>query len=201
MIKCIFTSKYFYIFFIIFLVALAFYWSVFRYGLSTNASDWGSFGSYFSGLLLPILTAINIIVFIKMTNEISFIDGKRSRNAIKAQKEITLMQFRQKEIDAFERYIYEALYPKPAAIHSKKGLAMSIGMASLYLKTFLESKLNLFSLNKDSETAIDINRLYERMVNYHDKFIGPEDIEERDWASILELHERIIRDLQSITLS
>ena len=181
-------------------MAFVLYLSVFRYGLSSNATDWGSFGSYFSGLIMPILTAMNIIVFVKMTKEISSIDDKRSKNAIISQEEITLMQFRQKEIDAFERYIYNAMYPTPSAIHSKKALAMPIGMASLYLKTFLESKLNLFSLNKDSGTVSAIQELYEKIVKYHVKFIGSEEINTNDWAGILELHERIIGDLQNIAL-
>ena len=182
------------------LATIALYWSVFRYGLSTNAVDWGSFGSYFSGLLLPILTVINILVFVKMTKEISLIDDKRAESAINSQKEITLMQFRKSEIEAFERHVYNAMYPTPPAIRSKKALAMPIGMANLYLKTFLESKLNLFSLSEESETTKSIQELYERMVCYHEKFIGTEEIDSNDWNGILELHERIIRDLQDITL-
>lgn len=192
--------KYIVLFIIIFAAAFAFYWSVFRYGLSTNSADWGSFGGYFSGLVLPILTAINIVVFVKMTKEISLIDGKRATTAINAQKEITLMQFRKKEIDTFENYIYNAMYPAPTSIKSKKAFAMPIGMASLYLGTFLESKLSLFSLSEDSETTIAIRELYEKIVKYHVKFIGPEEIDTNDWAGILELHERIIRDLQIITI-
>lgn len=193
-------KKYYIGFALLMLATLALYWSVFRCGLSPNAVDWGSFGSYFSGLLLPILTAINILVFVKMTKEISLIDDKRAKSAINAQKEITLMQFRKSEIDTFERYVYNAMYPTPPAIKSKAALAMPIGMANLYLKTFLESKLNLFSLSKESETAKSIQKLYERMVCYHEKFIGTEDIDSNDWQGILELHERIIRDLQNITL-
>ena len=111
------------------------YCSVFRFGLSTQMSDWGNFGSYFSELIMPILTAINITVFVKMTKEISSIDERRSNNAIKAQKEITLMEFRKKEIESFEKYVYDALYPSlPSSIKSKKALGMPIGMASLYSK-------------------------------------------------------------------
>ena len=55
----------------IFIATMLLYWSVFRFGLSTQMSDWGNFGSYFSGLIMPILTAINITVFVKMTKEIS----------------------------------------------------------------------------------------------------------------------------------
>lgn len=194
-------KKYYIGFAILMVAALALYWSVFRCGLSTNTVDWGSFGSYFSGLLLPILTAINILVFVKMTKEISLIDDKRAKSAINSQKEITLMQFRKKEIETFERYVYNAMYPTPPVIRSKAALAMPIGIANLYLKTFLESKLNLFSLSEESETAKSIQELYERMVNYHAKFIGPEEIDTSEWAGILELHERIMRDLQNITLS
>lgn len=182
------------------IATLALYWSVFRCGLSSNAVDWGSFGSYFSGLLLPILTAINILVFAKMTKEISLIDDKRAKSAILSQKEIILMQFRKSEIETFERYIYNAMYPTPTAIRSKAALAMPIGMANLYLKTFLESKLNLFSLSEESETAKSIQKLYERMVFYHEKFIDTKVVDSNDWHGILALHERIIRDLQDITL-
>ena len=138
---------------------------------------------------------------VKMTKEISLIDGRRANSAIKAQKKIALMEFRKKEIEYFEKYIYDALYPSLPIVKSKKALAMPIGMASLYLGTFLESKLSLFSLSADSDTACAIQLLYERIVEYHAKFISPEEIVTSDWAGILELHERIIRDLQNITLN
>ena len=195
-------KKLYWLFAAIFIATMLLYWSVFRFGLSTQMSDWGNFGSYFSGLIMPILTAINITVFVKMTKEISSIDERRSNNAIKAQKEITLMEFRKKEIESFEKYVYDALYPSlPSSIKSKKALGMPIGMASLYLNTFLKSKLSLFSLSEDSDTACAIRKLYEKIVEYHVKFIGPEDIVTSDWADILELHEHIIRDLQNITLN
>ena len=55
------------------------------------------------------------------------------------------MEFRKKEIESFEKYVYDALYPSlPSSIKSKKALGMLIGMASLYLNTFLKSKLSLF---------------------------------------------------------
>ena len=110
------------------------------------------------------------------------------------------MQFRKKEIDTFENCIYNAMYPAPTTLKSKNALAMPIGMASLYLGTFLKSKLSLFSLSEDCETTIAIRELYEKIVKYHVKFIGPEEIDTNDWAGILELHERIVRDLQNITI-
>ena len=84
---------------IAFAIVLALYLIVFRYGLSHSTTTWSEFGGYVSGVLMPILTAINIFVFVKLTNAISENDTYRSEKEMLFQKQLMLMQFRKKEID------------------------------------------------------------------------------------------------------
>ena len=63
------------------IIILAFYFYMFNSGLSKDSNSWSNFGDYVNGLLTPFLTAINIYVFIKMTNAISSLEERRTINA------------------------------------------------------------------------------------------------------------------------
>lgn len=49
------------------------YYSTFGNNLSHNHDDWGTFGSYFSGLFMPFVTLMNIIVLIILSRSINSI--------------------------------------------------------------------------------------------------------------------------------
>ena len=55
-------------------IMIVFYIIHFNGGVSKNNSDWGFFGEYFGGIITPILTALNIYIFYKLTRTISEID-------------------------------------------------------------------------------------------------------------------------------
>lgn len=102
-------KKDYFIFTALFVVAIGLYLSVFRVGLSIQSADWGNFGSYFSGLLNPILTAINILVFVRLTTVVSNLDDERAKRETQAQQDMLWMQFRKKEIDNFKNAISRAV--------------------------------------------------------------------------------------------
>ena len=66
---------------IVSIIILAFYFFMFNNGLSKDSNSWSNFGDYVNGVLTPILTAINIYVFIKMTIAISSLEERRTNNA------------------------------------------------------------------------------------------------------------------------
>ena len=62
------------------------YFIFFHYGFSNESNSWSNFGDYFNGVLSPILTAVNIYVFIRLTTTISNIESKRVQEAIAQEK-------------------------------------------------------------------------------------------------------------------
>lgn len=181
-------------------IVLGMYWMEFHEGFSYNSADWGNFGSYFNGLMMPILTFVNILVFVSISMKISSLDDKRAEKEAEGQKNLMLMQFRKKEIDNFERVLNEALIPSTQFALSKEALAGSIVLADLYLHSFLKSKLSLFNLADNCETTQFISKLKREISNYHAKFVSDEELVRDDIMELLELKSSIIRNLQIITL-
>lgn len=181
-------------------IVLGLYWMVFHEGFSYNSADWGNFGSYFNGLLMPILTFVNIIVFVSISMKLSALDDKRAEKEVEGQKNLMLMQFRKKEIDNFERVLNEALIPSLQFVISKEVLARPIVLADMYLHSFLKSKLSLFNLTEDSETTQSVSKLKCKLSNYHTKFVSDEKFVRDDIMGLLELRSSIISNLQKITI-
>ena len=181
-------------------IVLGMYWMVFHEGFSYNSADWGNFGSYFNGLLMPILTFVNIFVFVGISMKLSSLDDIRAEKEAEGQKYLMLMQFRKKEIDNFERVLNEALVPSSQFVISKEALARPIVLADLYLHSFLKSKLSLFNLTDNCETTQFVSELKRKISNYHTKFVSDEELARDDIMELLELKSSIIRNLQVITL-
>lgn len=181
-------------------IVLGMYWMVFHEGFSYNSADWGNFGSYFNGLLMPILTLVNIFVFVSISMKLSALDDKRAEKEAEGQKNLMLMQFRKKEIDNFERILNEALIPSSQFVISKEALARPIVLADLYLHSFLKSKLSLFNLTDNCKTTQFVSELKRGLSNYHTKFVSDEKLAGDDIMKLLELKSSIIRNLQIITI-
>ena len=181
-------------------IVVGLYWIVFHDGLSYNSEDWGNLGSYFNGVLSPILTFANIFIFIDISMKLSVLDDKRAEKESEGQKNIILMQFRKKEIDSFEMILNQALIPSSQFVISKEDLARPIVLADLYLQTFLKSKLSLFNLTANSEIAQSIYELKSELKNYHAKFVSDQKLLITDVLRLLELQSSIINYLQMITM-
>ena len=58
---------------------------------------------FFNGFMMPILTAINIYVFVKITNSISEKDTVQSEKELSFRKQLILLQFQKEDIETFEK--------------------------------------------------------------------------------------------------
>ena len=108
--------------------------------ISTNTEDWGSFGSYLSG----IISVINLIVFIYITFWLTKLDDDRSNNEIKNQRIITLTQFRQSELEKLNVEL-----SKPIENNGTEEVNIIISRytyASVYLTNFYNQKSYLFPI-------------------------------------------------------
>lgn len=176
----------------------------FHDGLTNNINAWGNTGSFIGGLLSPILTVINIFVFIDISRLLSKFDDKRAEKDIKAQKAITLMQFRKNEIEHFEKVMEEALLPHEEHGLSPQVLARPIVNAVLYVKTFLSSKLSIFNLEENDNITQQLRELHKQLILLNKDFIKPNSNDKigNDLINdIISLRESIVSDLQNITLS
>ena len=82
------------------------YFICFHDGFSFDQSDWGNFGSFFSGVLIPILTIINIYVFISLTKEIEAQRVQREKEQIakeELRREVEKKQEEQRRKDDLKR--------------------------------------------------------------------------------------------------
>ena len=77
------------------LLTVCLYFYQFNKGLSINSSDWGSFGDYVNGVLSPILTIVNIWVFVRLTQVINSSDKKQKENELLHQKKLVFIQILQ----------------------------------------------------------------------------------------------------------
>lgn len=198
------TIIYFFVLIVVislFVFTAGLYLCVFHFGLSMISTDWANFGSFFNGLLSPILTAINIFVFIGISYNLSTLDDKRTENMIAGQRSITLMEFRKREIDSLERVFNDALVPSIQISSNLNVIARPIVFASSYLNSFYKTKLSLFNISEQDETAISIIKLKELLLLYHNKFISDKIIESTEIEDISKLCSIIIGNLQRITIS
>ena len=67
-------------------ILIILYFVFFHYGFSNDSNSWSNFGDYFNGVLTPILTVVNIYVFIRLTTVISEIESKRAQEALTQEK-------------------------------------------------------------------------------------------------------------------
>lgn len=68
-------------------------------GISRNVVDWSSFSSYFSGLLVPVLSLLNIIVLIRVNNSIQSVSRRRNSIYKKIEKQMTKDDFAEFRVD------------------------------------------------------------------------------------------------------
>ena len=166
--------------------------------LAINANhSWIEFSAIFNGIMMPILTAINVYVFVKLTNAVSEKDEIRSREELEYQKKMMLMQFRKNEIDAFSRLTTGAFEYNENSISAEKLLSSAL----LYVDTFYSSRLSLFNLNKESGVAEEIFDFCKCLANCYNKAIENKSVEEDDVLQLISKKNNIVCALQDITLS
>lgn len=168
-----------------------------------NSSSWIEFSVFFNGVLMPIITAINVFVFVKLTNIISKKEEIRSEKELSYQKQLLLMQFRKAEIEAFEKTIDNVFLFKNVAEYTDytSDVSFSVMNALVYLNSFLNTKLSLFNLNKNSKVAIDITNYSLLLKEYHDCLKEKNFPRKEEYDKMFALKDSIIQSLQMITLN
>lgn len=72
-------------------------------GLSSSPEAWGQLGDYMGGLLNPILSLINICVFVMLTIVIQNATDKHNEEALNSAKRIAVMQMKHEELTYFKK--------------------------------------------------------------------------------------------------
>ncbi len=179
-------------------VILTFYFAVFHEGISHDQSLWGDFSTYFSGLIMPILSIINIYVFIKLTRSISDEDGRRAKIQIQVQKNMTLMQLRVNEIRELDKMLSSAFVPsKEDVIDSYRSIVVCIA----YLDNFIHTRLSLFGLDEKSELFQSLNELYNGISIYYGKIKKVTRLDSSDITPLLKKKDEVIKGLNDQILS
>lgn len=130
------------------IVFTALYLSCFSGGLSANQNDWGNFGAYISGVLMPILTAINIYVFIHLTSEIEESSQRKRVEELQTQKELQLSTLRFEEVKKLNQALSDAFNSNSKA---EPGVVSTLAKTMRCTSDFQYSMGTLFQLDKRRE--------------------------------------------------
>jgi uncharacterized protein YjgD (DUF1641 family) len=129
---------------------------------SHTPDDWGSFGSYLSG----ICGIINLLVFIIITYYLSRLEERRSEKDLALQKKILISQFRQQELSQISQKLDAVL--EINGIAEKSVVLQEILSTSIILTNFVNQKAYLFPILKE-----EINKqLYSNILDELSQFLG-----------------------------
>ena len=154
------------------ILVVGFYFYHFNGSISQDSDSWSNFGNYINGVLMPVLTAINIYVFIKLTTEVSKLEERRSENAISKEnerieremqheREMLLLQLRKQELDVFIRQMNRIFDNSSDSISIE-----SLQQVADYLKSFGETGLKWFNLENYEITKNEINSMWVKLNRY-----------------------------------
>ncbi len=167
-----------------------------------KSSSLMEFGMFFNGFMMPILTAINIFVFVKLTNSISEKDTVQSEKELSFQKQLILLQFQKAEIETFEKTMYNVFSVKSISDYKKyiDEISFSALNSIYYLDSFIKTKLTLFDLDNDSKIANDINNLGSLIGEYYDNLKKNALPSMDEYSKMYNLKNSIIYSLQKVIL-
>lgn len=171
-----------------------------------KSSSLMEFGLFFNAFMMPILTAINIFVFVRLTNSISEKDTVQSEKELSFQKQLLLMQFQKAEIETFEKTMYNVFSIKSISDYKEyvNENSFSVLNAIYYLDSFIKTKLTLFDLNKESKISNDITDLGSLLGEYYDD-VQKNGIPSKEamevYSKMFSLKNSIIHSLQKVILN
>lgn len=168
---------------IVSVIVLALYFIIFHFGFSNDSSSWSDFGDYCNGIITPILTAVNIYVFIRLTSRISEIESNRAQEILNQEKnhfdnelkqskllfekekahekELLLMQLRKQELDLFIKQTNRIFDHTPDDNH-----IVTLKQVADYLLSFSDTGLNWFEINDGGKTKYEIKSLWNTLNRY-----------------------------------
>ena len=151
------------------------YFYIFHGELSVSSQDWASFGGYMSGVLMPLFTAINIWVFVRLTQTIDKENKKRSEEEsekqqirhkaeLEHQKRMIITQIRQDELNKFFDIMNSAIILKSSVY--KSYILNPLAVASVYLESFISSKNQLFPILDNEVFNTKIKKLHTQIIEF-----------------------------------
>lgn len=196
------------------------YFVFFHYGFSNDSNSWSNFGEYFNGVLSPILTAVNIYVFIRLTTTISDIESKRAQEAIdqeklrsdrelnqakelfekelEHEKKLLLIQLRKQEIDSFLKVMNDILVFEKQ--HDFNELAYPILRAYQYTESLLFTGVKIFGIEKNYNLISKIHHLSRDLDILYNELKINKNIDQDTHLRIFEEKREILDALIDITL-
>lgn len=138
------------------------YFVFFHYGFSKDSGSWSNFGDYVNGTLTPILTAINIYVFIRLTTVISDTESKRAQDALTQEKLRSEKELKQTQ-EQFEKELeHDKIRLERELENERKVLLMQLRKQEI--DTFLNIMNDILVFEKQhgiNELAYPILRAYK----------------------------------------
>lgn len=175
---------------------IGFYFIHFHGDLSCQQKDWSDFGTYVNGLLTPLLAIINIVVLVELTIAISKIDNNRSREEIKAQKDLLLIQMRRQSIESFCLVMNQ--YFDNHSLKEDRGKVTSF--ASDYLKRFIDTDYKYFDFGQSEIVKHNICSLKLAIDIVHHDIETGKGLNSEKYLHALTIKDKIINDLQANVL-
>lgn len=146
------------------------------------------FASFFSGIIVPILALLNILVFIDISKWLSVEDNNRA-----------IRQFQLDEIKKINNLIDDALVVVPSSSTSLNALSAPIVRATCYIESFLRNQVSLFDIYENSIEYNEIQLLHSILTSYAKDFIKSyqEPIKKETILIVLNQRAKVIRILQN----
>lgn len=188
------------------ILVVGFYFYHFNGSISQDSDSWSNFGNYINGVLMPVLTAINIYVFIKLTTEVSKLEERRSENAISKEnerieremqheREMLLLQLRKQELDVFIRQMNRIFDNSSDSISIE-----SLQQVADYLKSFGETGLKWFNLENYEITKNEINSMWVKLNRYIYNIQNNKAFDEELFNKIYDTKAKLTNILMEATL-
>lgn len=190
--------KYIYYAAIALVVALTFgiYFFTFDGSISDDSYVWSNFGNYINGLLTPLLTIINIAVFIELTIAISQLEEQRSEKALEKEQELLLMQLRKQEIDTFIQQMNRL-----NNYSSRKEHIESVQQIWYYLQDFEKTGLKYFKFDEGVFADHLIRRLSISILQYKSDLEENKEFDKELFNKIYDTKAQLVNTLVGYALS
>lgn len=164
-----------------------------------NTQTLDNIAGFLYNISTPLLTIVNIWVFIKLTRSISDEEGSRVKIQIQAQKNTAKMQYLLETIKEFNDVINRGLTPQPQL--TMVSSLSPIVYCTTYIESFYTTKLALFGLDYESELAKKIHKLHYNLNQLHNKALdSKQQIAKEEILDILNMRSFIIQELQNIAI-
>ena len=152
------------------LPAIFFIANFWGFNISKNASDWGTFGDYFGGILNSFFSFLTLVATIYIAYIISNIEENRNRENLKFEKEKLLREFREAE---YKRINLELQKVWVGLTSGDKIASDIVYNCIIQVRYFRTSNKHLFDFLDDDE-MYNLSDSLENLLKY---FHGDESID------------------------